>query len=300
MPICPPMRARRLAASSIVLAHRDFSILDPLAAEILGRVPELIATLPDQMLAALESVLEPVRTGRTQLSDLDNVEKTFVGLKVEHFVRDMLDAPKGIRDLVLAGQNVDIKNTVGNSWSWMIPPETYRKSEPCLLMALDAARWEAWMGLIVARPDYLGKPNRDGKRRILSKAYTHISWLVQAARLPRNHWDGIDMARFRDLRKVNGGNVRAERYFIENLRRPTHRSVLLALLYDQKDPMKRVRGNGGVKDILKPQGIAILSGKYDSALLRRLGYSDVGLEEHIAVDARSAADARLLREGGSL
>lgn len=295
-----PARARRLAPSTVQHEHQDFTILEPLAADILRRSPNLIFALPEAMLAALESVLDPVRTGRTRLAELDNVEKTFVGLKAEHFVRDMLDAPKGLRDLVLAGQNVDVKNTVGSSWAWMIPPETFRDSEPCLLMALDESRWQAWMGLIVARPEYLGSPNRDGKRGILSAAYANIWWLVEAAPLPRNHWDGIDMARFRELRKIRGGTARAAQYFRENLRRPTHRSVLEALLFDQADYMKRLRGNGGAKDELRPNDIALVSGAYFNAVLISMGLPVIGTDEHIAIDARTEQEWRILREAGEL
>jgi hypothetical protein len=300
MAINPFTNARRLPPSSVELGHNDFDILSPIAADIRTRAPDLMTELPEQMLAALESVLEPVQTGRTRLADLDNVEKTFVGLKVEHLIRDMLDAPKGVRDLVLAGQNVDIKNTVGKSWSWMIPPETYRDSEPCLLLALDEDRWQAWMGLIVARPEYLGKPNRDKKRRILTEAYENILWLVQGASLPRNHWEGINIARFRELRRIKGGNVRAAIFFRENLRRPTHRSVLEALLYDQADFMKRVRGNGGIRDVLRLERIAIVSGTFSNSLLKMMGLPCIGKDEHIAIDVRTLEEERMLCESGVL
>ena len=296
----PLLSPRKLVASSMGPEHPDFHTLAPIAADIEARVPSLLTELPAQMLAAFESVLEPVRTGRTRLAELDNVEKTFVGLKVEHFVRDMLGAPKGIRDLVLASQNVDVKNTVGKTWAWMIPPETYRSSEPCLLMALDEARWQAWMGLIVARPDYLGNPNRDEKRGILVNAYSNILWLVQGVSLPPNHWLGLDMARFRELRQIKGGSLRAAVYFRENLRRPTHRSVLQALLYDQHDYMKRLRDNGGAKDILKEENIALLSGKYSNQLLIQLGLTPIGNDEHIALDVRTHTESRILRENGEL
>ena len=70
------------------------------------RLPRLIAD-------AIDFVIDPVRTARTKVADLDNVEKTFVGLKIEHFFRDFLDLPKGICDLRIDGFDLDIKNTVG-------------------------------------------------------------------------------------------------------------------------------------------------------------------------------------------
>jgi hypothetical protein len=293
-----PPRPRTIAASIVGPAHPDFAILSPIEQDIYRRISQPQTTVPEQLSAALEFVLDPVRTGRTHLSQLDNVEKTFVGLKVEHFLRDLLDAPKGIRDLELAGQNVDVKNTVGDSWSWMIPPETYRDSEPCLLAAIDEPRREVWLGLIVAKPDYLGKPNRDLKRGILSKSYENILWLLKAAPLPRDPWVGIDMRRFLELRKMVGGRKRAAAFFRENLRRPVLRSVLEALLYDQNDPMKRLRANHGAKDILKDENIALLSGKYFKSLLAQLGFPHVESDEYIAIDGRSEEDGRLLRGAG--
>lgn len=294
------MRPRKLAESLITPGNQDFKILQPVAADIRSRILNLDEAIPDQMLAALEAVLDPIRTGRTRLSDLDNVEKTFVGLKVEHFVRDMLGAPKGIRDLILAGEDVDVKNTVGSSWAWMIPPETYNNSGLCLLMALDEARWQAWMGLFVARPEYLGGLNRDGKRGILASSYANILWLVQGKPLPHNPWDGIDMARFRELRQIKGGTTRAATYFSENLGRPTHRTILQALLFDQLDYMKRVRGNGGAKDILKTRDIALLSGTFFNDSLSQMGLPTIAKDEFVAIYAGSPMIKRYLQEIGEL
>lgn len=291
---------RSIASSRVEPGHKDFSTLAPIAADVRRRVSNLESELPLQIYMAMEYVLDPIRTGRTRLAELDNVEKTFVGLKVEHFVRDMLDAPKGIRDLVLAGQNVDIKNTVNPGWSWMIPPETYNSSEPCLLIAIDELRWEVWTGLIAARQEYLGKPNRDGKRGIPTWAYENILWLVKAAPLPKNSWEGIDMARFRELRQMSGGTRRAAMYFRENIGRPTHRSVLQALLYDQLDYMKRLRDNGGAKDRLKIEGIALLSGTYFNKLLYKMGMSTIDKDEHIAIRPINSEQERLLRDYGEL
>src|SRR5262245_18130086 len=134
--------------------HPDFaflsSILEGLAAKA-GGIDQLKAAFPHLVRDAVDFVLDPVRTARTRVTELDNVEKTFIGLKLEHFVRDFLDVPKGVRDLEIGGVDVDIKNTVLKNWS--IPQETYRNSEPCLLMAIDDELWTCSLGLIVARPE---------------------------------------------------------------------------------------------------------------------------------------------------
>jgi len=277
--------------------HPDYETLIAIANDIGERVPTgLEDAVSNLILDAVEFVLDPVRTGRTKITQLDNVEKTFIGLKVEHFIRDILDAPKGIRDLVLAGRDVDVKNTVGSRWAWMIPPETYRHEEPCLLIAANEATRTAWMGLIIAREAYLGAPNRDAKRGIRAPAYQNILWLANGIPWPRDRWNGIDMARFRELRRVKGGSVRAAAFFSENLRKPIHRKVVEALLFDQLDPMKRLRGNRGAKDILKPLGIALMSGVYFNPTLEQLHLPRIGNDEFIAIDIRTAEERAIILE----
>lgn len=108
--------------------HQDFESLTAIRDAILGNcggAAALAAALPALIADAVDFVVDPVRTARTLISDLDNVEKTFIGLKIEHFLRDFLDFPKGIRDLRIGGVDVDVKTTVGKTW--MIPPETFRK-----------------------------------------------------------------------------------------------------------------------------------------------------------------------------
>ena len=95
-------------------------------------------------------------------------------------------------------------------------------------------------------------------------------WLVDGALLPPGHWKAIDMARFRELRKIKGGKKRAAQFFRENLGKKIHRTVVESLLHDQRDFMKRVRGNGGARDDLVKEGIIVLSGIYDFKQAKRL------------------------------
>lgn len=251
------------------------------------------------MTEAIEFVLDPVRTGRTLIADLDNVEKTFVGLKIEHYIRDLLDAPKGVRDLELLGHDVDIKNTVSRSWSWMIPPETYRAEEPVILLAADEDERRSWMGLMLAREQYLGAANRDGKRGVLASAYSNILWLSPGVEWPKSRWAGLDMKRFRELRQIKVGKVRAAMFFAENQRRITHRSVLVTLLFDQQDPMKRLRANGGAPDVLLPKGIVLLSGRYNAPVAKHLGF-DLGPDEFVALTPANAEELTVLQAAGEL
>jgi hypothetical protein len=235
---------------------------------------------------ATDFVVDPVRTGRNALSDLDNVEKTFVGLKIEHFFRDFLDVPKGLRDLVIDGMDVDVKNTV--SATWMIPQETYKNADPCLLVASAEDKGRCWLGLMLARDAYLGNPNQDKKRGVIGTGFANILWLIDGAELPPSHWKFIDMCRFRELRNKEGGNKRAAQFFSENLNRTVNRSVLEALLHDQQDFTRRLRGDKahvGARELLEKHGIALLCGTWpdDRQIARNAGIAELGADEWVAL-----------------
>jgi len=278
-------------------SHPDYPVLSSIRDEVAkraGGLPALTSRFPGIVRDAVDFVLDPVRTARTRVIELDNVEKTFIGLKLEHFVRDMLDVPKGLRDLVISGLDVDIKNTVGANWS--IPIETYRNSEPCLLMAVDDAKYQCWLGIILAKLEYLhgGAGNRDTKRGVSATGFQNIMWLVNGASFAKSRFDGLDMAKFRALRKMKGGNKRVVEFFTENQRKPIHRSVIQALLWDQDDYMKRLRSNGGARDALKQSGVFILSGFYDYSLINKLGLPITSGDEMISVSGRNSFENSLL------
>ncbi len=79
------------------------------------------------------------------------------------------------------------------------------------------------------------------------------------------------MSRFRQLREIKGGKKRAAQFFRENIGKKVNRKVLQSLLHDQKDYMKRIRGNGGARDELRKERIEILTGVYDSKKAMRRG-----------------------------
>jgi Restriction endonuclease NaeI len=271
--------------------HPDHNALSKLEAAIYrasGGKQRLLNEFPSLLQEAVDFVVDPVITARTRISELDNVEKTFVGLKVEHYLRDFLDVPKGLRDLELDGVDVDVKNTVSSTW--MIPPETFRAEEPCLLIAIADAQQQCWLGLILARNQYLGAlaGNRDSKRSITAAGKANILWIAEGTPLPPSRWAGIDMQRLRELRKIKGGSKRASIFFEENLDKVIHRKVVESLLFDQKDFMKRIRGNQGARDYLSPKGIRILSGVYDKRTAIEFGHTELLRDQFIAVKVSSA------------
>jgi hypothetical protein len=294
----------RVIRTQVEDGHPDYPVLSMLRDEIAGKaggLQSLEAKFPELVRDAVDFVLDPVRTARTRVTELDNVEKTFIGLKLEHFVRDMLDVPKGLRDLEIAGMDVDIKNTVGENWS--IPLETYRSSEPCLLMAVDDEEFRCWLGIIIAKPEYLhgGRGNRDTKKGVSRAGFDNILWLVKEAPFPSSRFSGLDMDRFRELRKVPSGNERVAQFWRENLGRVVHRDVMEALLFNQSDFMKRLRANGGAPDILMPEGIAVLIGTYlkSRGLAAELGFL-LKSDEVVGIAPRSEREWMLMQEAGAI
>jgi hypothetical protein len=182
------------------------------------------------------------------------------------------------------GVDVDIKNTVSSNW--MIPPETYTAAEPCLLIATAKFDGLCWLGLMIARPEYLNPgANRDQKRSVSEVGKRNILWLVEGVPYPASSWDGIDMARFRVLRRVKGGSNRAAMFFRENLDRIVHRQIVQALMFDQQDYMRRTRGGknkDGARAILAREGIMLWSGAYDRLTAAKHGKT-LGREDWVAV-----------------
>lgn len=270
--------------SSVDKTHLDYERLSYIRDEIFKRVggqERLIGRLPSLIKDAVDFVLDPVRTARTHVSELDRVEKTFIGLKIEHYLRDLLDVPKGLkRDIRIGDVDVDIKNTISSSW--MIPPESYRDEDPCLLIATAKFDGRCWLGLVIARPSYLNAPNRDHKRSVSDFGKRQIMWLVEGQSYPPSRWASIDMDEFRTLRKIRGGSKRAAEFFRKNLGKVIHRSIIESLLHDQFDYMKRLRGNGGARDYLIEEGIALLSGAYDALEARNYG-KNLAKDEFVAI-----------------
>jgi hypothetical protein len=281
--------------SEVREGHPDFVALTGVRLLIEARAggPERLSEeLPALLKNAVDFVLDPVTTARTSIADLDKVEKTFIGLKVEHYIRDMLDLPRGLRrDVSLDGLDVDIKNTIGSSW--MIPPESYGGAEPCILIANAKFEGRCSLGVMLARQEYLGAPNRDQKRPVTVTGKRNILWLVDDAAYPLSRWVQIDMTKFRALRRVKGGNKRAAQFFREHLGLVIHRSIVEALLHDQQDFMRRLRGDKnyvGARDILKRENIVLACGvwKESRAACEGAGFAGLAIDEWVAFKVASA------------
>lgn len=282
--------------------HPDLPLIEKICGAIRERAgpngwADFEVEIPLRLRQAIDEVIDTPRTGRFELVETEKTEKTYLGTKVEILIRDYLLFPKGLKgvlDLSVDGISVDVKNTV--SGNWMIPSEAV--GHPCILIHEDECRSECSFGIIIARKEYLTRgANRDKKVSISSFGKSNIHWLLFRHRYPHNFWSHVDPELRRWIVLPRGGNKRLERLFLKLLGQPIPRRIVEAVAA-QADFMKRVRVNGGVRDLLGPQGVAVLNGIKDNEILRRLGMQPIDRDEFISLaitDERSKTIIELTR-----
>lgn len=219
----------------------------------------------------IDQLLNGEVTGRYDWKDLNKTERTHAGTLVEINLQRAFDFDDGsTMDYRIDGIEVDCKYSQ-NFGGWMIPPEAM--GHLCLLVWADdySSRWSA--GLFRVRDEWLNKgTNRDAKLTVkAAHREDKVHWIWRNATLPENV---LLHMRPRDREAVfalTSGQQRLNELFRRVQRRPIGRNVVRTVA-QQKDYMKRVRGNGGSRSALKPEGILIM-GDYDSHrdVARQLG-----------------------------
>lgn len=283
------------------LSHEDFPALSRLEQDLLhavGGSEMFVERLRSFFRSAIDEVIDTARTGRFFLSQLEKTEKTYLGTKFEILLRDWLQVPRGVfLDLLLGGQEVDVKSTTGGGWGWMIPLEAVDRL--CILLRVNEERSTCAVGLVRARKSYLrAGENRDRKTGLSASGREHIWWLVQDLPYTPNFWSQIDEEHRVQIMSFRGGTARLVCLFETCLGIPVSR-VLIASVAAQDDFMKRIRRNGGARDVLRPKGIAVLYSEADRDLMRALGLT-FGTREFVSFRAASKDQEALLRSAGHL
>ncbi|MEN3174930.1 NaeI family type II restriction endonuclease [Gluconobacter sp. OJA] len=282
--------------------HPDFHIIEEICEAIRRRAgtkgwDDFVVELPQRLRQAIDEVIDTPRTGRFELSETEKTEKTYIGTKVEILVRDYLGFPKGLAgvlDLEVEGRSVDVKNTV--TGNWMIPAEAL--GHPCILIHEDEQRSECSFGVIIAKPEYLTQgANRDGKVSVSASGKNNIHWLLFKHKYPDNFWKQVPSSHRKWIVTPRGGTKRLERLFLMLLERPIPRRIVEAVA-SQSDFMKRIRANGGVRDILGPKGVAVLNGTTDNELLKKLAHPEINSDEFISVAVKDSGAREVLKSSG--
>lgn len=199
-------------------------------------------------------------TGRYRWDQLYKTEKTHCGTLVEINLQRAFGLEDGsAMDYKIAGVEVDCKysQTTGG---WMIPPESI--GHICLLVSADdhQAKWS--LGVVRITHKILSRGgNRDAKRSITAKGRQTIQWIFQDADLPPNILLKLPPQTVNEIMNLRSGQQRIDQIFRVAQGMRIGRGVI-ATLGQQEDFMKRVRGNGGSRSRLKPEGIIILSGDF--------------------------------------
>lgn len=224
-------------------------------------------------------------TGRFRWEQLFKTEKTHAGTLLEINLQREFEFEDGdSMDFKIAGIDIDCKYSQ-KSGSWMIPPEAV--GHLCLVVWFSdkLGLWELGVVQIDERILSVGK-NRDLKRTIRSDARDAISWVRRDAPLPENVLlklsdDDID-AIFTRLEGKRFGQKRINELFRRAQGRLVSRNAVETVAM-QSDPLKRVRYNGGAREHLQNEGIAIF-GDYNlhKDMARSLGLPVPGEGEFVS------------------
>ncbi|HEX2040849.1 MAG TPA: NaeI family type II restriction endonuclease [Acidimicrobiales bacterium] len=208
---------------------------------------------------ALDELIDTPRTGRWSIEQCNKQEKAYVGVKVEHVIREQFGLPHGVRaDFAVAGVDVDCKwsNEVG---CWQIPIEAV--GNLCLLVWANDHTSEMAVGVLRTVEELLVGGNRDRKRTIQRPAgVRRIRWLVpRGPGLPENFLLHLDPDYRAAILAHRGGDARARELFIRCegvvIRRHTIESV-----GRQVDEGRRFRGE--TRAALLADGFEVLNGHW--------------------------------------
>ena len=284
------------------VAHPDYDDIASLANDLLAAVGGQAAfedRLRSFFRSAIDEVIDTARTGRYFFADLEKTEKTYLGTKFEILLRDWLQVPRGVKlDLRIGDRDVDVKSTTSESGTgWMIPPEAV--DEFCILLRVNEALAKCAVGIVKARSAYLRVgQNRDAKTSFSSEGRQNIWWMVSEFNYTPNFWSLIDRDTRNHIMQPKAGTQRLARLFKTCLGIPISRVQVMAVAA-QDDFMKRIRRNGGARDLLAPEGIAILYSEYDRSLMETLGVK-AGYREFISVKADTEQKRILLSKAGKI
>lgn len=220
-------------------------------------------------------------TGRYRWDQLMKTEKTHFGTLLEINAQREFGFDDGdTTDYRIAGHQVDAK------WSqkdggWMLPPEVFGELALVMTGSDDRSMWS--LGLIRVSPEVRREgTNRDKKSSLNAHGRQAITWLWRDAPLRPNVLLQLDTDTVTSILNHRSGTQRLAHLFREAEGMIVHRNAV-GTVARQLDAQKRVRGNGGARTALQPEGLLILSGKYHRDLAAQLGVPVPLADEYISV-----------------
>lgn len=249
---------------------------------------ELMRLDPDQSRIArtirrtLDQLYDGQHTGRFRWDQLYKTEKTHCGTLVEINLQREFDFEDGLKlDYLIVGIEVDCKYSQ-RLGGWMIPNEAH--GHLCLVVTASDQEGRFSAGVVRARTEWLGAGrNRDAKATLSPEGRAQILWLAKDAALPPNVLLELGEDDVRAVFAHRSGQRRLDELFRRAQGRVIGRGVV-ATVAQQSDFMKRVRGNGGSRTRLKPEGIVVF-GHYGAhaLVMKQLGLGPLANGESMSV-----------------
>ena len=289
---------KRIPASTFGKNHSDYAIVDAIEVEILkasGGVSKLSEFYSEMLRDEIDKLIDTPNTDRRAYRDLEKVEKTYIGTRVEIRLRKFWGYPKGYLDLRIQHVDVDIKHTMEGGW--MFPPEAV--GQVCVLSAADEDSAKCYLGLVIAHKAYLssGPGNRDAKLQLTASGWTNIQWLIFGLDYPKNFWKTLDLKSVDYIFSGQSGVERICRLFKTVPDVPVARKIIVDTAR-QLDSLKRIRKNGGARDQMLKDGFLLLSGKYDRELIDELKIGPCSSNEFVAHHIAGAAEIKIAAKFG--
>ncbi len=122
--------------------------------------------------------------------------------------------------------------------------------------------------------------------------------MVQHFAYTPNFWTIVSTKDRQEIMAIKGGSKRLAMLFERYQGIPLSR-VQIQAIAAQDDFMKRIRSNQGARDLLRPQGVAILYSEIDRELMHGLGLS-FGYREFLSYRPKNDAEAAMLRAAGHI
>lgn len=201
------------------------------------------------------------KTGRYRPDQLSKTESAHIGSLVEINLRREFDGfitDGRAMDFSIRGYDVDCKYSK-LKFGWSIPLETHSNFAMVCHASDISSTWS--IGFVYVDPSYLNAGrNRDQKTTLRKDARQHITWAWLDAPLPINILLHLNPEATNKILSHDTGQQRINELFRTAQRVVIPRGVIETVA-QQKDPLKRVRDNGGARTQLQPEGIIIL-GEY--------------------------------------
>lgn len=209
--------------------------------------------------SSVDYVIDAPTLYRYSMDDLEPDEKTAIGKRIERLLRFHLHLPKGKRlDIQLAGEEVDIKTTMGKNWMFSRSSHGFIN----MLIAYDENNATYRLGLAYVHTEHLGAHNRDQKQSLKSEHKENIYWILKDQPYPENFLARQPKPILNQIISQKTGMKRVIQLLRVANGVPIPRHVICSVA-NQKDPLRRTRSNGGARDILWGEGILVLSGTYE-------------------------------------